>query len=98
MLNMINKYRSSPNRRYAVIGLKSSVRIIKGGCCKCGTDGAFTELKTVKRAGYQCNTVFRVRLCDMAAVLGGIVALCLIFKRKKSDRSDQSAGEECVEQ
>lgn len=92
MLEFINKYRSSPERGYAVIGLKSYLRITKGDICKCGLKNTFTELKTVKNGAYQCEGVFRIRLCDLIAI-GGVTALCLILKMKKKRCERNGDGE-----
>ncbi len=88
MLKFINKYRYSPERGYAIIGFKTFMRITKGRTDKSGLKTAFTELKTVKNGAYQCEKVFRVRICDLIAA-GGIMVLCFIIKMKKNSYDDR---------
>ena len=83
MLEFINKYRTSPDRRSAIIGFKTFMRISEGNSDKCGLKTAFTELKTLKDGAFQCEKVFRIKLCDLLAVAGAM-ALCIIIKRKKT--------------
>ena len=83
MLEFINEYRSSKDRRSAIIGIKTFMRITKGDSDKCGLKTAFTELKTLKDGAFQCEKVFRIKLCDLLAIAGAM-ALCIIIKRKKT--------------
>lgn len=83
MLEFINEYRSSKDRRSAIIGFKTFMRITKGDSDKCGLKTAFTELKTLKDGAFQCEKVFRIKLCDLLAIAGAM-ALCIIIKRKKT--------------
>ena len=83
MLECINEYRNSKDRRSAIIGFKTYMRITKGDSDKCGLKTAFTELKTLKDGAFQCEKVFRIKLCDLLAIAGAM-ALCIIIKRKKT--------------
>ena len=83
MLEFINEYRSSKDRRSAIIGFKTFMRITKGDSDKCGLKTAFTELKTLKDGAFQCEKVFRIKLCDLLAIAGAM-DLCIIIKRKKT--------------
>ena len=87
MMNYINRYRSSPERRCAVIGFKSFMRITKDCGGELGLKNAFTELKTVKKGVYRCEKIFNVKICDLCAV-AGIMAVFFIIKRKKNQRMD----------
>ena len=88
MLEFINKYRNSSERDYAIIGFKTFMRIVKGNSDKTALKTAFTELKTVKNGMYQCDKVFRLRICDLVALCGVAAIFYIIKRKKKSDKSD----------
>ena len=80
LLDIINKYRNSPNRTWIHLAVKTDL-IMGGREIMCDSKDALVDIKCVKRGGFTCKRDLNIRLCDIC-IIGGAAALCWWFADK----------------
>ena len=80
MIDIINKYRNSPNRTWLHLVMKTDFSL-GGKECLCETKNALVDLKCLKRGAFTCRRELNVRLCDLC-FMGATAAVLWMIANK----------------
>ena len=91
MIDFINKYRSAPERRRIIIGVKAFAGLTspkeQNPAVKC----ALKEIKAIHSGVMSCHKELNLLLCDVC-MLAAFITICTIIKCRNSacKREDKS--------
>ena len=80
MLDIINKYRNSPNRTWIHLAMKTDL-VIGGREVGYECKDAMVDIKCLKRGGFTCKRDINIRLCDICFAIGAIAVGCWIVDK-----------------
>ncbi len=83
MIDLISKYRSSPDRKRLILGIKTYAGLTSSKKQNSTLKNALTELKTVGSGMMACHKELNLLLCDVFMVAAAVSA-CIIIKCKLS--------------
>ena len=69
MIDIINKYRNSPERTWIHMAMKTDI-LMGGRGAVCETNDALIDVRSIKRGGFTCRRDLNIRLCDLYFVSG----------------------------
>ena len=92
MIDFINKYRSAPERRRIIIGVKAFAGLTspkeQNPAVKC----ALKEIKAIRSGVMSCHKELNLLLCDVCMVAGFLAACiiikCSFFSSKKEEKEE----------
>lgn len=92
MIDFINKYRSAPERRRIIIGVKAFAGLTspkeQNPAVKC----ALKEIKAIRSGVVSCHKELNLLLCDVCMV-AGFLAACIIIKYKTCNNKKEEKCE-----
>lgn len=100
MIEMIENFRSSPERTHIKLGFMSCIKVTNGQRGKIAKNMAFGGYTGSKRGCYICKKEMDMLLCDIVAAMGLAVVGALAIVKLVSARSDKKMccdGDECKE-
>ena len=92
MIELISKYRSAPERKRVILGVKAFAGLTSCKKHNPAVKNALTELKTVGSGVISCYKELNLLLCDVlmvaAAVSACIIIKCSFFSSKKKEKEE----------
>ncbi len=83
MIEMINKYRSAPERKRLVIGIKAFAALTTSKNQNPALKCALKEIKAIRSGVMTCRKELNLLLCDVCMV-AAFLSACIIIKHKVS--------------
>jgi hypothetical protein len=91
MIDFISKYRSAPERKHIVIGIKAFAGLTSPKEQNPAVKFALKEIKAVRSGVMSCHKELNLLLCDVC-MLATFITICTIIKCRNSacKRADKS--------